>query len=125
MIVDRDTSAMRCMKAAKCISYRLYQVDNMFYRLLLTRLFYQQQPEVYETNASPWHTEGLVAYRYSNGHWQLENTSFEGVPVSIAYADPRNGTWWAALDHGHWGVKLCIVQPTVVPTGKKLRPCLP
>ncbi len=50
--------------------------------------------------------KGLVAYRYSNGHWQLENTSFEGVPVSIAYADPRNGTWWAALDHGHWGVKL-------------------
>ncbi len=50
--------------------------------------------------------KGLVAYRYHNNQWQVENTSFEGVPVSIAYADPRNGTWWAALDHGHWGVKL-------------------
>lgn len=50
--------------------------------------------------------KGLVAYRYQNDQWRVENTSFEGVPVSIAYADPRNGTWWAALDHGHWGVKL-------------------
>src|SRR5690242_3082782 len=50
--------------------------------------------------------KGLMAYRFENGNWQAENLSFEGVPVSIAYADPRNGRWWAALDHGHWGVKL-------------------
>ena len=50
--------------------------------------------------------KGLIAYRFENGNWQAENLSFEGVPVSIAYADPRNGKWWAALDHGHWGVKL-------------------
>ncbi|MEP7266222.1 MAG: glycosyl hydrolase, partial [Saprospiraceae bacterium] len=41
-----------------------------------------------------------------NGTWQLENSSFEGIPVSIAYADERNGNWWACLDHGHWGVKM-------------------
>jgi photosystem II stability/assembly factor-like uncharacterized protein len=29
-----------------------------------------------------------------------------GVPVSYAAVDPRNGTWWAAVDHGHWGQKL-------------------
>jgi len=50
--------------------------------------------------------KGFVAYHLQNNHWQMENLSFEGVPVSIAYADPRNGTWWASLDHGHWGVKL-------------------
>lgn len=50
--------------------------------------------------------KGLVAWRFTDNQWQVENISFEGVPVSIAYADPRNGTWWACLDHGHWGVKL-------------------
>jgi photosystem II stability/assembly factor-like uncharacterized protein len=50
--------------------------------------------------------KGFIAYQFKNKRWQVENLSFEGVPVSIAYADNRNGTWWAALDHGHWGVKL-------------------
>ncbi len=50
--------------------------------------------------------KGLVAYHFNNDQWQVENISFDGVPVSIAYSDPRNGTWWACLDHGHWGVKL-------------------
>ena len=50
--------------------------------------------------------KGFIAYQFSRDKWKVENLSFEGVPVSIAYADPRNGTWWACLDHGHWGVKL-------------------
>lgn len=50
--------------------------------------------------------KGLIAYHASNSLWEVENLSFEGQPVSIAYADPRTGTWWACLDHGHWGVKL-------------------
>jgi photosystem II stability/assembly factor-like uncharacterized protein len=50
--------------------------------------------------------KGLIAYRIKNGKWGVENVSFEGFPVSIAYADDLNGVWWAALDHGHWGVKL-------------------
>lgn len=50
--------------------------------------------------------KGLIAYRFQNDQWKIENISFEGVPISIAYADPRNGTWWACQDHGHWGVKL-------------------
>ena len=50
--------------------------------------------------------KGLIAYHQSKSRWEVENVSFEGQPVSIAYADPRNGTWWACLDHGHWGVKL-------------------
>lgn len=50
--------------------------------------------------------KGLITYHFINGIWEQENSSFEGIPVSIAYADERNGTWWACLDHGHWGVKL-------------------
>ena len=50
--------------------------------------------------------KGFISYQYKNGKWKAENLSFEGVPVSIAYVDGRTGTWWAALDHGHWGVKL-------------------
>jgi photosystem II stability/assembly factor-like uncharacterized protein len=50
--------------------------------------------------------KGFIAYHFKNNRWQVVNTSFEGIPVSIAYADPRSGAWWAALDHGHWGVKL-------------------
>ncbi len=50
--------------------------------------------------------KGFIAYQFKNGNWKSENISFEGIPVSIAYVDPRTNTWWAALDHGHWGVKL-------------------
>ena len=39
--------------------------------------------------------KGLIAYRFKNGKWDFENLSFEGIPVSIAYADERTGTWWA------------------------------
>ena len=50
--------------------------------------------------------KGFIAYRFKKNKWEPENLSFEGIPVSIAYADERTGTWWACLDHGHWGVKL-------------------
>lgn len=50
--------------------------------------------------------KGLVAYHSNGKGWKVENVSFEGQPVSIAYSDPRNDTWWACLDHGRWGVKL-------------------
>jgi photosystem II stability/assembly factor-like uncharacterized protein len=49
---------------------------------------------------------GLVVYRRENGHWLFESEHHLGVPVSYAFADPRNGKWWACLDHGHWGCKL-------------------
>lgn len=51
--------------------------------------------------------KGLIAYQLKkNGTCEVENISFEGMPVSIAFADDVSGAWWAALDHGHWGVKL-------------------
>lgn len=50
--------------------------------------------------------KGLVVARKKKQSWQIESVYFDAIPVSIAYADERNGTWWACLDHGHWGVKL-------------------
>ncbi len=50
--------------------------------------------------------KGLLVYRHKSGEWKVESTHFPGIPVSIAYADARQGTWWACLDHGHWGMKL-------------------
>ena len=41
-----------------------------------------------------------------NGHWEISNVSFIGEPVSIALADPRDGSLYAALNLGHFGVKL-------------------
>ena len=50
--------------------------------------------------------KGFIAYSRHGSEWKFENFSFEGIPVSIAYADERDNSWWACLDHGHWGVKL-------------------
>ena len=50
--------------------------------------------------------KGLVVCKKKNGRWQPTDHHFDGIPVSIAYEDERHGTWWACLDHGHWGVKL-------------------
>lgn len=37
---------------------------------------------------------------------ELLRECFAGQPVSYATRDPRTGTLWACLDHGHWGCKL-------------------
>jgi photosystem II stability/assembly factor-like uncharacterized protein len=49
---------------------------------------------------------GLIVYHRENDAWQFESEHHVGVPVSYAFEDPRNGKWWACLDHGHWGCKL-------------------
>ena len=50
--------------------------------------------------------KGLVVYKYDGQNWLYQNLHFKGIPVSLIYVDDRHGTWWACLDHGHWGVKL-------------------
>lgn len=50
--------------------------------------------------------KGLVTYQRNGNRWNLRDTSFLGIPVSLTHVDSRNGTWWACLDHGHWGQKL-------------------
>lgn len=53
--------------------------------------------------------KGLFTVKRDGGQgtsWGIAGTDFLGDNVSIAFADPRDGTRYAALDHGHFGVKL-------------------
>ncbi len=50
--------------------------------------------------------KGLLVFSRSDGDWQLVHHAFQGVAVAYAVMDPRSGTIWACLDHGHWGQKL-------------------
>jgi hypothetical protein len=50
--------------------------------------------------------KGLFTLARSASGWRIEDTAFLGDNVTLTFADPRDGTWYAALDHGHFGVKL-------------------
>lgn len=50
--------------------------------------------------------KGLIVYQQHGDGWNHNATHFLGIPVSLTLVDERSGTWWACLDHGHWGCKL-------------------
>ena len=50
--------------------------------------------------------KGLFALERDNGAWQIARSAFLGDNVAQALADPRDGSWYAALDLGHFGAKL-------------------
>lgn len=51
--------------------------------------------------------KGLIIYKYDDiGKWTYQSTCFLGIPVSLTYVDHDTNSWWACLDHGHWGCKL-------------------
>ncbi|MBK8173925.1 MAG: exo-alpha-sialidase [Rhodospirillales bacterium] len=50
--------------------------------------------------------KGLFTVARANGHWQIAQVDFLGDNVSLTLSDPRDGVRYAALDHGHFGVKL-------------------
>ena len=50
--------------------------------------------------------KGLIRYEKQAQGWQFAGDHFLGIPVSLAARDRHSGTWWALLDHGHWGCKL-------------------
>lgn len=50
--------------------------------------------------------KGAVIFDRENGAWRPRPIMHEGIPVCYAARDPRDGTMWASLDHGHWGPKL-------------------
>lgn len=49
--------------------------------------------------------KGTFVYELSNGQWRQSAVGHAGTNVAYAARDPRTGTLWAALDHGHWGSK--------------------
>ncbi|THF60194.1 WD40/YVTN/BNR-like repeat-containing protein [Pseudothauera rhizosphaerae] len=48
----------------------------------------------------------FILLRNGAGLWQQAPPHFAGEPVSVALADPRDGTLYAALNLGHFGAKL-------------------
>jgi BNR/Asp-box repeat len=50
--------------------------------------------------------KGTVIIDRTTGKWQPRPIAHTGIPVCYAARDPRDGTLWASLDHGHWGPKL-------------------
>lgn len=50
--------------------------------------------------------KGLLTFADGGAAWRLAGTGFLGEPVSAVLADARDGTLYAALALGHFGVKL-------------------
>ncbi len=49
--------------------------------------------------------KGLFTAEKSNGRWKIVRSSFLGVQVPMLLPDFRDGTLYAAVDHGHFGTK--------------------
>lgn len=50
--------------------------------------------------------KGLFTVDRGASSWQIGGVSFLGENVTLAHVDPRDGGWYAALNLGHFGVKL-------------------
>ena len=50
--------------------------------------------------------KGLFVVEGVGASARISATAFVGDNVTIARTDPRDGAWYAVLDHGHFGVKL-------------------
>ncbi len=50
--------------------------------------------------------KGLFHVARKSGAWGIDHVDFLGDNVSLTLSDPRSGKSYAALDHGHFGVKL-------------------
>lgn len=50
--------------------------------------------------------KGTIIFDRTNAGWRPRPITHAGIPVCYAARDPRDGTLWASLDHGHWGPKL-------------------
>ncbi len=50
--------------------------------------------------------KGLVFFESEGNGFRAGETAHLAVPITYAMSDPRDGTLWASLDHGHWGQKL-------------------
>lgn len=50
--------------------------------------------------------KGLFVVEGTGAAARIERTSFLGDNVPVTFVDRRDGTWYAVLDHGHFGVKL-------------------
>lgn len=70
--------------------------------------------------------KGLFTFaRGSADRWQIERSDFLASNVSMVLADPRSGRLHAALDHGHFGVKMHTAQAWGAPWTETPSPAYP
>lgn len=50
--------------------------------------------------------KGLFTFKKSAGNWSIANREFIGVEIPIVTTDPRDGSIYAVVEHGHFGIKL-------------------
>ena len=50
--------------------------------------------------------KGLFELKKSGSSWKVKDAHFIGDNVTLMLRDPRDGTDYAALNHGHFGIKL-------------------
>jgi len=50
--------------------------------------------------------KGLFVADREGGRWGIREHHFAGDALTLSFADPRDGAWYAALKLGHFGVKL-------------------
>ena len=50
--------------------------------------------------------KGLFRLLRTDHRWQIESPSFLGVPAMVTECDPRTGTIYAGVGHGHFGPKV-------------------
>src|SRR6476659_5555549 len=50
--------------------------------------------------------KGLFTVDRGPAGWAVGRSAFLGDNVTLAHVDPRDGGWYAALNLGHFGVKL-------------------
>ena len=50
--------------------------------------------------------KGLFTVSRASGKWDIAAVDFLGDNVTLTLSDARDGHHYAALDHGHFGVKL-------------------
>jgi photosystem II stability/assembly factor-like uncharacterized protein len=50
--------------------------------------------------------KGLLVLDQKGSEWRLTHEAHRAIPVTHGMTDPRTGTMWACLDHGHYGTKV-------------------
>ncbi len=50
--------------------------------------------------------KGTALLQRQSGSWRAGPIAHAGVSIAYAACDPRDGTLWSCLDHGHWGPKM-------------------
>jgi hypothetical protein len=66
--------------------------------------------------------KGLFTVSRKRGAWAISAVNFLGDNVSVTLADHRDGRRYAALDLGHFGVKLHRSTARQRPAGRRLPP---